>query len=412
MMPAIGTFRTLMDMRRECDGDRVAYRFLADGLSEAHTLTFAELDMHGRAVAVALQRCTVPGERALILAVDGYDFVRAFVACQFANVIAVPAYPPFPAGSGHRVNTLRSIAQNCRPSVVLAAGAPTNKDMIEQAIPELRGARWIFVDQVSTADAADYAEVLVRPEDISFLQYTSGSTSAPKGVMISHEALLHNERLIASPSTDLKSQGIGVSWLPLYHDMGLIGNLLGVVYTAVPGVFMSPMSFLHRPARWLQAISKYRATISGGPNFAYDLCLRRITPQECDGLDLSSWQFAFNGAEPARASTLDAFADRFGPYGFDKRAWYICYGLAEATVMVSGAAGPLRGTIRHRASANALADGRFEPAVDDSDSIELIGCGAARLHRRIEIVAPDTGIRCTNGTVGEIWVSGPDMGAG
>ncbi|UGT42563.1 fatty acyl-AMP ligase [Nocardia yamanashiensis] len=412
MLPAMGTFRSLLEMRRVHDGDRIAYRFLADGLHEAHTLTFAELDLHGRAIAAALQQCAAAGERALILAADGYDFVRAFIACQYANVIAVPAYPPFPARSGHRVNTLRSIVQNCRPSVVLAAGAPADKVVVQESVPELQGAQWIFVDQVSTSGASDYTEVPVRPEDISFLQYTSGSTSAPKGVVITHEALLHNERLIASPLTGLESQGIGVSWLPLYHDMGLIGNLLGVVYTAVPGVFMSPLSFLHRPARWLQTISKYGATISGGPNFAYDLCLRRITPQECEGLDLSSWQFAFNGAEPARASTLDAFAERFGPYGFDKRAWYVCYGLAEATVMVSGAAGPLQGAIRHKASANALAEGRFEPAATDSDAIELVGCGTARLHRRIEIVAPDTGVRCPDGTVGEIWASGPDMGSG
>ncbi|MFI7670154.1 fatty acyl-AMP ligase [Nocardia sp. NPDC049526] len=410
MQTRAATFLSLLEHRGERQGSSIAYRFLADGSDEGESLTFAELDCYGRAIGAHIQESAERGDRALILAPDGYDFCRAFVACQYANVIAVPAYPPFPAGSGQRVQTLRSIARNCRPRVVLAAGAAADRDAVVAVVPELATARWLVVDRVVPGDATRFVPTTVVPEDISFLQYTSGSTSEPKGVVITHDALMHNERLIAS-GADLSEADIGVSWLPLYHDMGLIGNLLGVVYTATPGVFMSPMAFLHRPARWLQAITKYRATISGAPNFAYDLCVRRISEQERAELDLSSWKLAFSGAEPVRAETLDAFARAFGPYGFDPRAWYPCYGLAESTVMVSGAGGPSLGAVRRRVAKDALAQGRFEETAD-ADYTEMVGCGTARLHRSIVIADPVTLRRCADGEVGEIWAAGPDIGRG
>ncbi len=374
-------------------------------------MTFGQLDGYGRALGAALQQVADPGDRVIILATDGFDFVRAFVACQYANMIAVPAYPPYPARSAQRVQTLRSIVNNCTPTVVLIAGAPAERAEIEAVVPELRALHWVRIEEAGL-DAADaFRPVPVRPADVSFLQYTSGSTGDPKGVIITHDALLHNERLITSGAA-LGPDDIGVSWLPLYHDMGLIGNLLGVIASGTPGVFMSPMTFLHRPIRWLQAITRYGATISGAPNFAYELCLRRIRPEDREGLELSSWKLAFSGAEPVRASTLDAFTAAYRPHGFDAAAWYACYGLAENTVMVSGADLPGRGPVRRRVSAAQLREGTLTAPDAEPDAVEIVGCGTARLHRELAIVDPATLRRCPDGTIGEIWSAGPDVGAG
>ena len=283
-----------------------------------------------------MQDLGLSGQRALLLYPPGLEFVEAFCGCLYAGVVAVPAYPP-------RVNRpmtrLQSIVGDAQPSVVLTC-ASQSKDASrwESGVPELRGVHRLITDgEGEDLDelASRWSDPGARPETLAFLQYTSGSTATPKGVMITHGNLLDNSSRIqvyfgATP----KSRG--VFWLPLFHDMGLIGGVIQTIYCGGSSTLFSPVHFLHRPIRWLQAISRTRATISGAPNFAYELCVERTTPEERAGLDLSCWRVAFNGAETVRPETLDRFASAFAPAGFRREAFLPCYGLAEATLLVSG----------------------------------------------------------------------------
>jgi acyl-CoA synthetase (AMP-forming)/AMP-acid ligase II len=396
------TLAALLQERAAERGDRPAYTFLPDGEREGRSLSYAELEREARAIGARLQAECEEGDRALILTDDGIDFVRSFMACQLARVIAVPAYPPLPM-SPRRVATLRAIATESGATAVL--GSPGRlRETVRDAMPDLARLRWIAVDEVP-ADAADgFRPVAVRGDHVSFLQYTSGSTALPKGVVVTHGALMHNEHLLHHAFDDPTPDDVGVCWLPLFHDMGLIGFVIATVYEGGHTVLMPPLAFLQRPARWLRAIARYGGTHSGGPNFGYEHCLRRIPPAEREGLDLSSWRLAFNGAEPVRAATLDAFAEAFGPYGFDARAWYPCYGMAEATLIGTGPK-PRSGARRLGVRLDALQQGRIEPGGDHV----LVGCGSPTLHRELAIVDPDTCLRVEPGAVGEIWLAGPDI---
>jgi acyl-CoA synthetase (AMP-forming)/AMP-acid ligase II len=250
----------------------------------------------------------------------------------------------------------------------------------------------------------------VQPETLAFLQYTSGSTGDPKGVMVSHGNLLHNERMIQQAFGHTEDTVV-VGWLPLFHDMGLIGNVLQSLYMGVRCILMPPVAFLQRPYRWLQAISCFKATTSGAPNFAYDLCARKITDQQAESLDLSSWAVAFSGAEPVRAETLDLFARRFGPYGFRREAFYPCYGLAEATLLVSGGAHSTAPAVCS-VDADSLEEHCVAPATEGADARTLVSCGWAWDTQRIAIVDSESFRRCPEGHVGEIWVAGPSVAQG
>ena len=392
-------------------GSKTVFRYLPNGEDEDRSLTYAELDRDARAIAADLQRESAPGERALILTNDSIDFIRAFIACQYAGLIAVPAYPPFPMKSQRKAATLRAIGRDSAATVVLSSGPLELRTTVGEVAPELAALTWVDLDAGPLdagprAAAEEFRPVQVRPEDISFLQYTSGSTALPKGVAISHQALMLNERLIAH-SMGLGPDEIIVCWLPLFHDMGLIGNILQTLYLGAEAILIPPMAFVQRPVRWLDAISRYGGTMSGAPNFAYDLCVRRIPPAERSGLDLSSWRLAFNGAEPIRAVTLDRFVEAFGPSGFDARAVYPCYGLAESTVLATGSR-RLAGSTTTAVDQDALQDGWFVPGGDHL----LVGCGTPMLHRRVEIVDPVTRRLTEAGRVGEIWLAGPDIASG
>src|SRR5678815_2982661 len=285
--------------------------------------------------------------------------------------------------SNRNLHRLQTLVQNAEAAVSL-----TTSPILSRIAPHvsqnsyLAPLVWQATDQIPDWVANDWREPSISGDSLAFLQYTSGSTSAPKGVMVSHQNLLHNERLIQSvfQQTD---QSVIVGWLPLYHDMGLIGNVIQPLFVGAPCILMSPMAFLQRPFRWLQAISRYRATTSGGPNFAYDLCVRKITPEQRAVLDLSSWSVAFNGAEPIRYDTLERFAATFAPCGFRRAAWFPCYGLAEATLFVSGGIGvdqSLTRTIR----ASALEQGHAQEAMpSERDSRTLVTCGQPPAEQRV-----------------------------
>jgi acyl-CoA synthetase (AMP-forming)/AMP-acid ligase II len=320
-----------------------AYVFLADGESEEQRLSYGQLDDRARVIAAHLQGTGMAGERALLLYPPGLDYIVAFFACLYAGVVAVPAYPP----SRHHLHRLKAIVHDAAPALVLTQAEWRDKliDRYEESWGR-DGLKWLATDTLDGTEVAPWTPPVMRPESLAFLQYTSGSTGNPKGVMVSHRNLMANQWVIKE-SFQHTEHTIVVGWLPLYHDMGLIGNLLQSLYLGSTAILMSPLAFLEQPVRWLRAISKYRAATSGGPNFAYELCVRKVTPEQKRDLDLSSWTLAFNGSEPVRATTVERFTEVFAECGFRRESFFPCYGLAEATLFVTG---PTRGeplVVRH-----------------------------------------------------------------
>ncbi len=403
---------TLVDVlrRRACTHpDRMAYRFLDDGEEEGGSLTYAELDRRARALAAFLQREGGAGERALLLYPPGLDFVVSFLGCLYAGTVAVPAYPP---RSNRPDSRLQAIARDARPRFALTTPALRDRaGVFLTQNPELAGVQWVATEEMdlSLADSWERGPELTS-EGVAFLQYTSGSTATPKGVVVRHGNLVHNEEMIRR-AFGQSEESVIVGWLPLYHDMGLIGNVLQPLYVGGTCVLMAPVAFLQRPSRWLRAISRYRATGSGGPNFAYELAVRKTGAEEREGLDLSCWEVAYNGAEPVRAETMERFAESFAPQGFRRGAFYPCYGLAEATLFVTGAE---RGSFPDvkKVDAEALERNRAEAARDGAPSRSLVSGGHPWLDQKIEIVDPETCRPLPEGQVGEVWISGPSVAGG
>jgi amino acid adenylation domain-containing protein len=389
--------------------DRRACTFLLDGETEAAHLTYGELDRRARALGGEMQQRGLQGTRALLLFPPGLDFIAAFFGCLYGGVVAVPTYPP----RAHRLQPrLRAIARDANPRVVLTTAAIRAKaTLLAEQVPEVRDLPWLEVDVPDLGDAGGWSDPEPRSDSLAFLQYTSGSTSAPKGVMVTQGNLVHNQAMIRL-AFEQDETSVIVGWLPLYHDMGLIGNVLQPLYVGARCVLMSPQSFLQRPLRWLEAISRHGATTSGGPSFAYELCARKVHAGELPGLDLSRWQVAFNGAEPVRAGVMERFAEVFAPAGFRREAFYPCYGLAEATLFAAG--GTRWSPPRVRAfEASALERNLAVAATDATVAARrLVGCGHAWLEQEIAIVDPTTAEPCEEGGVGEIWISGPSVAAG
>jgi acyl-CoA synthetase (AMP-forming)/AMP-acid ligase II/acyl carrier protein len=402
--------------RRAVGRPSAGFTFLAQGEAESANLTYAELDAQARALAALLRHEVPPGERALLLYPPGLEFIAAFFGCLYAGVVAVPAYPP--RLHDRTQVRLRAIARDAAPRVVLSTAAIRAAVLDGQetggrllaSLPELQSARWIATDDPGIEPAA--AELAEPAADaLAFLQYTSGSTATPKGVMVTHANLLHNERMIGA-AFEQDRESVVVGWLPLYHDMGLIGNVLQPLSTGARCVLLPPVAFLQKPLRWLAAIDRYRGTTSGGPNFAYDLCVRRIGAEERQGLDLSSWRVAFNGAEPVRAATLDRFAEAFVSCGFRRQAFYPCYGLAEATLFVAGGVHGVEPRVKTVASA-ALERHEVLPVEAGSrEGRSFVGCGRGWSGQRVVIADLAAGTECPPGRVGEIWVSGPSVARG
>lgn len=394
----------LLRARARAQPTKVAYVFLDDGEREGARLTFGELDRRARAIAAQLSGKGTVGGRALLLYPPGLPYIEAFFGCLYAGVVAVPAYPP----TGRHFDRLRSIVVDSRPSMILTTEAMRLRYEAGEEMTRVTG-EWIATDRIDTALAADWRPIAPASCDIAFLQYTSGSTADPRGVMISHANLLSNQALIAeSFGHDGRSDLVG--WLPLYHDMGLIGNVLQPMYIGATAYLMSPMAFLEKPLRWLKAISHYRAQTSGGPNFAYDLCARKIKPEDRQGLDLASWRIAFSGAEPVRAQTLDRFARAFAECGFRRDSFTACYGLAEATLVVTAPKGG-RSTPVIEIDRCALESGRALRAATKR-AMSFVGCGQAWSGYEVAIVDPESAARCRPGGVGEVWVAGPGVARG
>lgn len=388
---------------------QLAFTFLQDGETESASLTYRELDRYSRAIAAQLQSLGITGKRALLLYPPGLDYVAAFCGCLYAGVVAVPAYPP-----RNQRNTPRILAMVADAQAAIALTQTAILPKVQSLLTTKTGSdslQWLTTDNLAAGREDSWQAPLIERDSPAFLQYTSGSTNTPKGVRVSHGNLLHNAA-VTYQLMEHSSASRFVSWLPAYHDMGLIGGILQPLYGGFPCILMPPAAFLQRPYRWLKAISHYRGTTSGGPNFAYELCIHKVTPEQRQTLDLSSWSVAFNGAEPVRQDTLEQFSTAFAPWGFRQEAFYPCYGLAEATLIVTGgckADPPIVKTVqRSDLERNQAVDAHAE----ETDSRLLVSCGPALPEQQVVIVHPETLTRCSPKEVGEIWVSGPSIGHG
>ncbi len=390
-------------------GNDRAFTYLVDGEFEEVTLTYQQLDERARTVAARLTAMGLEGERALLLYPAGLDFIIAFFGCLYAGVVAVPAYPP---RRNRSLSRIQAIVEDAEAKVALTTAQVFERvQPLLGETPGLEQVEWLATDQLPLDVPARWRPAEVHGDTLAFLQYTSGSTGVPKGVMLTHANLMHNSASIAYAFEHTRS-GSGVFWLPSYHDMGLIGGILQPLYIGQANVLLSPMSFLQKPFRWLQAISRYRCTISGGPNFAYDLCVSKVTPEQRAMLDLSNWRLAFNGAEPVRAETIDRFTEYFAPCGFRREAFYPCYGMAEATLIITGGFKSALPVCRSFDGA-ALEQNRVVDALpDEAGARELVGCGGNLLDQQLVIVDPQTMTRAADDQVGEVWVSGPSVAQG
>jgi len=399
----------LLQHRALHQGDDIGFRFLVDGESKLVEWSYADLDRKARAIATSLQSMDLEGERALLLYPSGLDFVAAFFGCLYAGVTAVPAYPPRRNRNMARID---AIANDAEAKIAL-----TTFDVLERVqtmisdTPALQQIRWRATDQWDEDLSDSWQRPDVHGETMAFLQYTSGSTGTPKGVMLSHANLMHNSAMIAYAFEHTRS-GSGCFWLPLYHDMGLIGGILQPLYMGKQNTLFSPTHFLQKPVRWLKMISQTGCTISGGPNFAYDLCIEKVTAEQKTTLDLSRWALAFNGAEPVRADTIDRFSEAFAECGFRREAFYPCYGLAEATLIVTGGfkqAPPVVKSLQIEGlEKNEVIE--TEPGADNSR--EIVSSGGNLLDQQIVIAEPETFDSLGDNRVGEIWVSGPSVAGG
>ena len=399
----------LLIQRAKNQPHKVAYTFLQDGETKEITLTYQELDHRARAIAAYLQTFCKPRARALLLYPSGLEFIEAFFGCLYAGVVAVPAYPPRRNQNMHR---LQAILKDVQATFVLTTKSFLSDIEIKLSENlELTSLHYIATDAIPTERLDSWQELELTSDTLAFLQYTSGSTGDPKGVMITHGNIIYNSKAINQCFEDTP-ESQGVSWLPPYHDMGLIGGILQPLYVGASMVLISPVDFLQKPIRWLQAISRYGGTTSGGPNFAYDLCANRISPEQKSTLDLSAWKVAFNGAEPIRAETLQRFSEAFAECGFRPAAFYPCYGMAETTLIVSGGIPSREPVIRH-VKAEALEQNHITLLeTPQPGSRTLVGCGHTILDQDIIIVDPKAQVQRPSGRVGEIWVAGRTVAQG
>lgn len=412
------TPRTIVDVlaaRADAHPDRLLYRFLPTGEVDepgVETWTYADAFRRSLAVAEALTARGLAGRPVLLLYAPGLPFAAAFFGALAAGAMAVPAYPPDPADMARTLSRLVAIVDDAGAAAVLTTeGIAAMRDALADGAPRLHALPWIATDALDPAAAAGFRRADVDPESVAFLQYTSGSTGTPRGVMLRHRNVLHNAAIIQRAMQAGESTHV-VSWLPQYHDMGLMSALVEVLFVGGSSTMMSPLDFLRRPMRWLEAASRYRGTHCGGPNFAFDLCARKADDAAVARLDLSSWRVAWNGAEPVRADTLRRFAARFAPAGFQPDALLPCYGLAESTVGVTFVAvgDPV---LVVGAARDALERGRLHPADPDAAerAVELVGCGRPD-GVELAIVDPDAHVERGPGEVGEIWVRSDSVGAG
>ncbi|MEM7792884.1 MAG: fatty acyl-AMP ligase [Cyanobacteria bacterium P01_C01_bin.118] len=389
--------------------EQVAYRFLANGEKETESLSYRELYLRAQATAFQLKANGVqPGERAMLLYPSGLELIVALFGCLYAGVIAVLGYPP---RRNQHLARIRAIIQDAQPGVVFTTSELLGPLQAESQKLDLEDVLCLTLDPNPGDKPNDWEPISVTTDTLAFLQYTSGSTSSPKGVKISHGNLYHNlHQIQESFNHTPKSQG--VIWLPPHHDMGLIGGILQPLFAGFPVALMPPAAFLQKPIRWLRAIATCQGTTNGGPNFAYDLCVQKIKPEQLQDLDLSCWQVAFIGAEPIQAKTLEQFSAKFEVCGFRREAFYPCYGMAETTLMITGSHPTQPPTVKW-VKTQAMANDRvIYCAAEEEDAQALVGCGHIVDGMEMVIVNRQSTKACVSGEIGEIWVRGASVTQG
>lgn len=406
--------KTLVDIlqwRAETTPDRLAHVFLVDGERQEERHTYAELDKKARAIAAKLQSKGGKGERVMILLQPGLQFIAAYFGCLYAGHIAIPLYPHLRKKKDNILTRILNVARDAKPVAVISntviEGASAH---FFQELEETRNTPWVNLDTLSINETENWNDLHLSPDEIAFLQYTSGSTSLPKGVMVSHGNLVHNTHAIYK-KYDANDDSRGLVWLPPYHDMGLIGGILEPIYSGFLVYLMPPPYFLQRPLRWLEAISRLKIDISGGPNFAYEYCIKRVRPEQREHLDLSHWTCAFSGAEPINPDTLRRFAEYFAPCGFKYESFLPSYGLAESTLLVTSVEQPGH-TVTNFFDKEGLEKHQIIPTLALDSSRELVGCGDAGHGLKVRIVNPDTLNLCTPDEIGEVWASGGSVAKG
>jgi len=408
-------YLTIIDILRHRSQNlpnQIAYTFLPEVETESGSLTYQQLEIKVQAIAAHLQSIIIPGDRVLVVYpyTAGLEFIPSFFGCIYAGAIAVTNNPPL---NSEAIAKLQERVESSQAKVILTTESllqsiqeklATNPDLA----PQLKHLPWIATDQILPSPSSPWVEPKIDRDTIAFLQYTSGSTGKPKGVMVTHGNVLHNSQIIYQ-SFEHNPDSRGFSWLPMFHDMGLIGGVVQPLYGGFPITLMSPVALIQKPIRWLEAITKYKATTSGGPNFAYDLVSRQATPEQLKNLDLSSWTVAFSGAETVRAGTLARFAQTFAPCGFRHSAFYPCYGMAEATLFISGGAKTKPPVVKY-VDVEALAENRI--VIGGGNNKAVVSCGWGWLGDEIAIVAPESHVQLAEGEVGEIWVLGAGVAKG
>jgi acyl-CoA synthetase (AMP-forming)/AMP-acid ligase II len=383
------TIVDVLRQRAELTPHKRVFLFLDRGEHEGASCTFAQLDRRARAIGRRLAARGARGKQVLLPNPPGLEFVANFFGCLYAGAVAVPACSSLLSARKH--DRLRVIVEDAEVEFILGASTKSLISFRES----IAGKEWtsrltlLATDEVPEIEEAEWSLTNCGADDVAYIQYSSGSTSSPKGVVISHCNVMCNQRMLQQ-AFRTSEDSVLVSWLPHFHDMGLVGVIQRAIYVGMPAVLMAPIEFIRRPVQWLRAISRYRASISIAPNFAYDFCVERVKDEAIAELDLSCWQVAFNGSEPVKAVTMKRFVEKFGKTGFRAESFYPCYGLAEATVFVSS---------------------RLPSALVESRR-QVVSCGPACASERVLIVNPKTHRRCSEGIEGEIWVAGPHVAQG
>jgi acyl-CoA synthetase (AMP-forming)/AMP-acid ligase II len=395
-------------------GERNLFTYVEDD-TPRRSMTYAAVHRAACSIAASLSAVARRGERAVLIFPVGADFAPTFFGCLYAGLVAVPVYPPDPSRLARTLPKLRAIVKDAGVTVALTTQALLAfADVLFEHAPELRALRWIAVDALPEELGAAWVTPPIGGETLAFLQYTSGSTGAPKGVMVTHANLVENERHVRRAFHHTEGF-VMAGWLPTYHDMGLIGQFLQPLFVGGSCHSIAPVEFLQRPVAWLRLLTACRADTSGAPNFGYDLCARKVTDEDKRGLDLSHWKLAYNGAEVVRAETLERFTRAFAPCGFRPETFFPCYGLAESTLFVAGV--PFRaGANPRRVRADALEAHRVvalegEPTADDMTRT-LVPSGVCPPEQRVVVVDPERLTLCEDDTVGEVWIAGPCVARG
>ncbi|NUM36174.1 MAG: AMP-binding protein [Candidatus Brocadiae bacterium] len=388
----------------------VGFIFLSDGETQEEKMTYEQLDIRAKSIAAQLQRTLGKGhqgQRVLLLYPPGLEMIAACFGCLYAGVIPIPEYPPDTTRLRRSLVRLKNVAKNADISLIMTSNSISFPlKWISLMFPLLWLKRWLVTEKIPLSLAKDWKCPDIKKDTLALLHYTSGSTSTPRGVMLSHGNLLSNLAMIEDVFGDIPPNSSGVSWLPMYHNMGLVSGVFLPVYLHKGvAILMSPILFLQKPLRWLQIISRYRCIVSAAPNFAYELCCRKITPQEIANLDLSCWKIAVMGAETIMGKTIKKFSEMFGECGFSETAFFPCYGLTEASMLVTGTKKKSLPTVKkYKLEQN-------QSSVAETGK-EIVGCGGIIAKEIVRIVDPQTRIECSHGTIGEIWVQGPNITQG